>query len=183
MTKGDTQYYIVSLEFLIRKFFITQVSRNLLAVVNNMILILKKKGFIVYFFDFNYHNRAENSRMFGKMNVCFLILHVCNDLGSFNTVCIYIGTIEDGKRGIASVCTLLGNQLQHLPKLICDGRLAIYYLNAVSKGYQQANLDLKRKMQMVSVSSHITWIGAINIITHFLLIFVETLGPRWGEES
>ncbi|CAJ1067956.1 transmembrane channel-like protein 2-B [Xyrichtys novacula] len=26
--------------------------------------------------------------------------------------------------------------------------LAIYYLNAVSKGYQQANLDLKRKMQM-----------------------------------
>uniref|UniRef100_A0A667XH72 Transmembrane channel-like 2b n=1 Tax=Myripristis murdjan TaxID=586833 RepID=A0A667XH72_9TELE len=26
--------------------------------------------------------------------------------------------------------------------------LAIYYLNAVSKGYQQANADLKRKMQM-----------------------------------
>nr|XP_046242858.1 transmembrane channel-like protein 2-B [Scatophagus argus] len=26
--------------------------------------------------------------------------------------------------------------------------LAIYYLNAVSKGYQQANMDLKRKMQM-----------------------------------
>ncbi|XP_078027221.1 transmembrane channel-like protein 2-B isoform X2 [Epinephelus lanceolatus] len=26
--------------------------------------------------------------------------------------------------------------------------LAIYYLNAVSKGYQQANIDLKRKMQM-----------------------------------
>ncbi|XP_042343722.1 transmembrane channel-like protein 2-B [Plectropomus leopardus] len=26
--------------------------------------------------------------------------------------------------------------------------LALYYLNAVSKGYQQANLDLKRKMQM-----------------------------------
>lgn len=26
--------------------------------------------------------------------------------------------------------------------------LAIYYLNAVSKGYQQANIDLKKKMQM-----------------------------------
>lgn len=33
--------------------------------------------------------------------------------------------------------------------ILCD-RLAIYYLNAVSKGYQQANMDLKRKMQMVS---------------------------------
>uniref|UniRef100_A0A665UWC4 Transmembrane channel-like protein n=1 Tax=Echeneis naucrates TaxID=173247 RepID=A0A665UWC4_ECHNA len=30
--------------------------------------------------------------------------------------------------------------------------LAIYYLNAVSKGYQQANIDLKKKMQMVSLS-------------------------------
>ena len=29
-------------------------------------------------------------------------------------------------------------------------RLALYYLNAVSKAYQQANLDLKKKMQMVS---------------------------------
>lgn len=44
-------------------------------------------------------------------------------------------------------------------KLLCclcwlsPNRLAIYYLNAVSKGYQQANLDLKRKMQMVSISS------------------------------
>uniref|UniRef100_A0A8C9YLE6 Transmembrane channel-like 2b n=1 Tax=Sander lucioperca TaxID=283035 RepID=A0A8C9YLE6_SANLU len=26
--------------------------------------------------------------------------------------------------------------------------LALYYLNAVSKGYQQANIDLKKKMQM-----------------------------------
>lgn len=34
--------------------------------------------------------------------------------------------------------------------LILYDRLAIYYLNAVSKGYQQANMDLKRKMQMVS---------------------------------
>lgn len=34
--------------------------------------------------------------------------------------------------------------------LILCYRLAIYYLNAVSKGYQQANMDLKRKMQMVS---------------------------------
>lgn len=35
--------------------------------------------------------------------------------------------------------------------LILYDRLAIYYLNAVSKGYQQANIDLKRKMQMVSI--------------------------------
>uniref|UniRef100_A0A3Q4GML4 Transmembrane channel-like protein n=1 Tax=Neolamprologus brichardi TaxID=32507 RepID=A0A3Q4GML4_NEOBR len=28
--------------------------------------------------------------------------------------------------------------------------LAIYYLNTVSKGYQQANLDLKKKMKMVT---------------------------------
>lgn len=33
-----------------------------------------------------------------------------------------------------------------------NGRLAIYYLNAVSKAYQQANVDLKKKMQMVSMS-------------------------------
>uniref|UniRef100_A0A3Q3A1P4 Transmembrane channel-like protein n=1 Tax=Kryptolebias marmoratus TaxID=37003 RepID=A0A3Q3A1P4_KRYMA len=31
--------------------------------------------------------------------------------------------------------------------------LAIYYLNTVSKGYQQANTDLKKKMQLVSMSS------------------------------
>uniref|UniRef100_A0A8C7YV05 Transmembrane channel-like protein n=1 Tax=Oryzias sinensis TaxID=183150 RepID=A0A8C7YV05_9TELE len=30
--------------------------------------------------------------------------------------------------------------------------LAIYYLNTVSKGYQQANTDLKKKMQMASLS-------------------------------
>lgn len=35
---------------------------------------------------------------------------------------------------------------------ILFNRLAIYYLNTVSKGYQQANLDLKRKMQMVSIN-------------------------------
>lgn len=29
--------------------------------------------------------------------------------------------------------------------------LALYYLNTTSKGYQQANIDLKRKMQMVSM--------------------------------
>lgn len=36
---------------------------------------------------------------------------------------------------------------------ICYGlllqRLAIYYLNTVSKAYQKANMDLKRKIQMV----------------------------------
>lgn len=36
-------------------------------------------------------------------------------------------------------------------------RLAIYYLNAVSKAYQNANMELKRKMQMVSkLSLYIT---------------------------
>lgn len=35
---------------------------------------------------------------------------------------------------------------------ILYNRLAIYYLNTVSKGYQQANIDLKRKMQMVSIN-------------------------------
>ena len=41
--------------------------------------------------------------------------------------------------------------------LVCRGvwcvlsaSLALYYLNALSKGYQQANLDLKKKMQLVS---------------------------------
>lgn len=40
----------------------------------------------------------------------------------------------------------------HLIKLfVClvTDRLAIYYLNAVSKAYQNANMELKRKMQMV----------------------------------
>ena len=32
----------------------------------------------------------------------------------------------------------------------CSASLALYYLNALSTGYQQANLDLKKKMQMVS---------------------------------
>lgn len=37
--------------------------------------------------------------------------------------------------------------------LIFTHRLAIYYLNAVSKAYKQANIDLKKKMQMVGKSS------------------------------
>lgn len=43
-------------------------------------------------------------------------------------------------------------QCFHLRLIMLYDRLAIYYLNAVSKGYQQANMDLKRKMQMVSMS-------------------------------
>lgn len=36
-----------------------------------------------------------------------------------------------------------------VPVCLVSDRLAIYYLNAVSKAYQNANLELKRKMQMV----------------------------------
>jgi len=32
---------------------------------------------------------------------------------------------------------------------LASDRLAIYYLNAVSKAYQNANMELKRKMQLV----------------------------------
>lgn len=73
--------------------------------------------------------------------------------------------------------------------LILYDRLAIYYLNAVSKGYQQANMDLKRKMQMVSIRA-----GLLAPSCIFLLFFksqssywatgflVNTSGSRWGEE-
>lgn len=35
-------------------------------------------------------------------------------------------------------------------KLFLHDRLAIYYLNSVSKAYQNSNIELKKKMQMVS---------------------------------
>lgn len=34
--------------------------------------------------------------------------------------------------------------------VVSSYRLAIYYLNSVSEAYKNANLDLKKKMQMVS---------------------------------
>lgn len=48
-------------------------------------------------------------------------------------------------------CNLIHLQW-HSKRLILCNRLAIYYLNTVSKGYQQANLDLKKKMKMVSMN-------------------------------
>lgn len=69
-------------------------------------------------------------------------------------------------------------------------RLALYYLNAVSKGYQQANIDLKKKMKMVRMSVfsspcfplfflHITCVQ--DLIKH-MTVWLNTLGARRREE-
>lgn len=73
--------------------------------------------------------------------------------------------------------------------ILCD-RLAIYYLNAVSKGYQQANMDLKRKMQMVSrragllASSFIIFYYFLNLNqVNELLVFLWTPQARDEEKN
>uniref|UniRef100_A0A7N8X7W5 Transmembrane channel-like 2b n=1 Tax=Mastacembelus armatus TaxID=205130 RepID=A0A7N8X7W5_9TELE len=49
---------------------------------------------------------------------------------------------------IGNIFTYASNPGLILPAILLMV-LAIYYLNTVSKGYQQANTDLKKKMQMV----------------------------------
>lgn len=74
------------------------------------------------------------------------------------------------------------------PVCLVSDRLAIYYLNAVSKAYQNANLELKRKMQMVGKCFFVTdsktvWpvISAVSAIG--LCFLLHHLAKRWGEEQ
>ncbi|XP_042277877.1 transmembrane channel-like protein 2-B [Thunnus maccoyii] len=61
---------------------------------------------------------------------------------------VIMDTIEqDLPAFIGSIFTYATNPGLILPAVLLMV-LAIYYLNTVSKGYQQANMDLKRKMQM-----------------------------------
>lgn len=68
-------------------------------------------------------------------------------------------------------------------------RLALYYLNAVSKGYQRANLDLKRKMKMVSMNVvmsklrfHLFSIFPVFRTVKHMTVCFNTLGTRRREE-
>ncbi|XP_076020797.1 transmembrane channel-like protein 2-B [Genypterus blacodes] len=61
---------------------------------------------------------------------------------------VVMDTIErDLPSFIANIFTYATNPGLIIPAVLLMV-LALYYLNAVSKGYQQANIDLKRKMQM-----------------------------------
>lgn len=93
---------------------------------------------------------------------CYLSLYLKSDIlesytVSLTPVCV---TVEGKVIKLDNVTTAL---------TVCcytvyNGRLALYYLNAVSKGYQQANIDLKRKMQMVSMSDLLLYIISVCFI-------------------
>uniref|UniRef100_A0A3Q3LNE1 Transmembrane channel-like protein n=1 Tax=Mastacembelus armatus TaxID=205130 RepID=A0A3Q3LNE1_9TELE len=67
---------------------------------------------------------------------------------------------------IGNIFTYASNPGLILPAILLMV-LAIYYLNTVSKGYQQANTDLKKKMQMVSMKILSLFPTSVSLVSLF----------------